>query len=48
MLVHQDTEIVDADFCAKVRGALADPDVGLVGCVGAIGVREHRLVGGAR
>ena len=28
------------DFCAKVREALRDPDVGVVGCVGAIGVRS--------
>jgi Glycosyltransferase like family len=40
VLVHQDAEIVDADFCAKAREALADPDVGVVGCVGAIGVRS--------
>jgi hypothetical protein len=40
VLVHQDTEIVDPDFCAKARRALADPDVGVVGCVGAIGVRS--------
>ena len=40
MLVHQDAEIVDADFCARVRRALADPDVAIVGCVGAIGVRS--------
>ena len=40
VLVHQDTELVDADLCAKVRDALADPLVGLVGCVGAIGVRS--------
>jgi hypothetical protein len=40
VLVHQDTEIVTPDFCAKVRGALADPDVGVMGCVGAIGVRS--------
>jgi Glycosyltransferase like family len=40
VLVHQDAEIVDPDFCAKVRWALADPEVGLVGCVGAIGVRS--------
>jgi hypothetical protein len=40
VLVHQDTEIVDADFCARVRATLADPEVGLVGCVGAIGVRS--------
>jgi len=40
VLVHQDTEIVDADLCEKVRGVLADPEVGVVGCVGAIGVRS--------
>jgi hypothetical protein len=40
VLVHQDAEIVDADFCITVRQALADPDVGVVGCVGAIGVRS--------
>jgi Glycosyltransferase like family len=40
VLVHQDAEIVDADFCAKVRAALADEEVGAVGCVGAIGVRS--------
>jgi hypothetical protein len=27
-------------FCQKVRKALSDPDVGVVGCVGAIGVRS--------
>ncbi|MEA2402953.1 MAG: hypothetical protein QOK00_3356, partial [Thermoleophilaceae bacterium] len=36
VLVHQDAEIVDAEFCAKVREALSDPEVGLVGCVGAV------------
>ncbi len=40
MLVHQDAEIVDADLCAKVRAALADPAVGLVGCAGALDVRS--------
>jgi hypothetical protein len=40
VLVHQDTEIVSPDFCRHVRQALADPDVGVVGCVGAIGVRS--------
>lgn len=40
VLVHQDTEIVDSDLCQKVREALSDPDVGVVGCVGAIGVRS--------
>ena len=40
VLVHQDAELVDADFAAVVREALRDPRVGLVGCVGAIGVRS--------
>jgi hypothetical protein len=40
VLVHQDAEITNADFCARVREALSDPDVGVVGCVGAIGVRS--------
>ncbi len=40
VLVHQDAEIVDADLCAKVRAALRDPDVALVGCAGALDVRS--------
>lgn len=40
VLIHQDAEIVDPDFCAKIRAALAQPDVGLVGCAGAVGVRS--------
>lgn len=40
VLIHQDVEIIDPDFCRKLREALADPDVGVVGCVGAIGVRS--------
>ena len=40
VLVHQDAELVDPDFCSKLRAALSDPDVGVVGCVGAIGVRS--------
>ena len=40
VLLHQDTELVDADFCEKVRAALRDPDVAVVGCVGAVGVRN--------
>jgi hypothetical protein len=39
VLLHQDTEIMDPDFCGKVREALSDSDVGVVGCVGAIDVR---------
>ena len=40
VLVHQDAEIVDPDFCSKVRKALQDEEVALVGCAGAIGVRS--------
>jgi hypothetical protein len=40
VLVHQDAEIIEPDFCQIVRRALADPQVGLVGCVGAVGVRS--------
>jgi Glycosyltransferase like family len=40
VLVHQDAEIVDEGFCGRVREALADPEVGVVGCVGAVGVRS--------
>jgi hypothetical protein len=40
ILLHQDAEIVDPGFSSKVRAALADPQVGLVGCAGAIGVRS--------
>jgi hypothetical protein len=40
VIVHQDAEIVDSDACAKIRAALADDEVGLVGCAGAVGVRS--------
>lgn len=40
VLIHQDAEIIEPDFCHIVRRALADPEVGLVGCVGAVGVRS--------
>jgi hypothetical protein len=40
VLVHPHTEIEDPAFCAKVRHALSDPEVGAVGCAGANGVRS--------
>jgi Glycosyltransferase like family len=40
VLLHQDTEIVDPEFCAKVRRVLSDPEVGVIGVIGAIGVRS--------
>lgn len=39
VLVHPHTEIVDRDFCTKVREALRDPDVAVVGGAGASDVR---------
>ena len=39
VLLHQDVEIVDPAFPATVREALADPEVAIAGCAGAIGVR---------
>jgi hypothetical protein len=40
VLLHQDAEIVSPDFCTALRRALRDPEVGVVGCVGAVGVRS--------
>jgi hypothetical protein len=40
VLIHQDAEIVDAGFCRELRRALADPDAGVVGGVGAVDVRS--------
>jgi len=40
VLVHQDTEIVDPELCAKIRGLFSDPDVGVAGPIGAIDVRS--------
>jgi hypothetical protein len=40
ILIHQDAEITDPDFIPKVREALRDPDVAIVGCAGAVGVRS--------
>jgi Glycosyltransferase like family len=40
VLVHQDAEIVEPDFCRIIRDALCSPAVALAGCVGALGVRS--------
>jgi hypothetical protein len=40
VLIHQDAEIIEPGFCHIIRRELADPEVGLVGCVGAVGVRS--------
>ena len=39
VLVHPHTEITDPGFCEKIRAALSDPEVAVVGAVGASGVR---------
>jgi hypothetical protein len=39
VLLHPHAEIADDDFCATLRTSLADPDVAVVGCAGATGVR---------
>jgi hypothetical protein len=39
VLVHQDTELVDPRFCTTVREVMADPEVAVAGCIGALGVR---------
>jgi GT2 family glycosyltransferase len=38
VLLHEDAELLDHDFCARVRTVLADPDVAIAGAVGARGV----------
>jgi GT2 family glycosyltransferase len=35
VLLHQDVEIVEEEFSAKVRAVFADPEVAIAGCVGA-------------
>jgi hypothetical protein len=40
VLIHQDAEIVDPAFVTKLRAAVADPDVAIVGCAGAVDVRS--------
>jgi hypothetical protein len=40
VLVHQDAEITDPQCSQKIRASLADPDVAIVGCAGAVGVRS--------
>src|SRR3954453_1624254 len=40
VLIHQDAEIIDPDFVGKIRDAISDRDVAIVGCAGAVGVRN--------
>ena len=52
VLLHEDVELLDGDFCDRVRAALADPSVAITGAVGASGVTslawwEGRIAGRA-
>jgi hypothetical protein len=40
VIVHSHAQIDDRGFMAKVRAGLADPEVALLGCAGATGVRD--------
>jgi len=40
VLIHQDAELVDPDFIPKLRKALSDADVAIIGCAGSVGVRS--------
>jgi len=42
VLLHEDTELLDADFCDRVRNALRDPSIAIAGAVGAAGVSSLR------
>jgi hypothetical protein len=39
VLIHEDAEIRDEYFAEKVRWALSDPEVAIVGTIGAVGVQ---------
>ncbi len=50
VLLHEDLELLDTDFCQRVRSVLADPAVAVAGPIGARGVRslawwEGRIAG---
>jgi hypothetical protein len=40
VLIHQDAELVDRDFCQTIREQLRDPDIALIGCAGSVGARS--------
>jgi hypothetical protein len=40
VLIHQDAELVDDDFCLVIRDQLKDPEVALIGCAGSVGARS--------
>jgi GT2 family glycosyltransferase len=40
VILHEDAELLDADFGSRLRALLTDPRVAVVGCVGATGARD--------
>ncbi|MFZ0041189.1 MAG: glycosyltransferase, partial [Solirubrobacteraceae bacterium] len=40
VILHEDAEILDPDAAAKLRSVFADPQVAIVGCLGATGVSD--------
>jgi hypothetical protein len=40
VLIHQDAELADSDFCDRIRDALSDAEVAIIGCAGAVGVKS--------
>lgn len=40
VLLHQDAEVVEPEFCARIRAVLSDPEVAVIGVAGALGVRS--------
>jgi hypothetical protein len=40
VLIHQDAELVDPEFCQTIRDQLRDPDIALIGCAGSVGARS--------
>lgn len=42
VLLHEDVEITDPQFCTKLRAVLAPSDVGVAGAIGARGVTSLR------
>jgi len=40
VLIHQDAELIDPDFCQTIRAELRDPAVALIGCAGSVGARS--------
>jgi hypothetical protein len=40
VILHEDAELLDSDFASRLRASLADPQVAIVGSVGATGVHD--------